>query len=765
MNYLQKFKVKVLSILAKKGISAKLLKNTIKFSFLGGIILIIVFFAAIYFGFFGRVPTNKEIKLFRNMEASEVYSADHVLLYRFDKENRINIPFDSIPPHLVNALIATEDSRFYEHNGVDLKSLMRVFVKTIILRDKSSGGGSTITQQLIKNYFPRKAYWVFSTPINKLEEMVAAYKLEQHFSKEQLIELYFNTVPFGDSAYGLESAAQRFFSVPASKLKIEQSAVLIGMLKATRTYNPLRFPEASKNRRNVVLNLMQENEFITKTQEDSLAEIPLITEKKRLIRHVGKARYFTEYLRMQMQAWLKINKKPSGKDYDLYKDGLKIYTTLNYEMQRYAEESVAKRMKNLQREFDYQWRGEEPWKDAPVVLENAIKSSYRYKSMKEAGISEANIMEVFDIPVPMRIFSWDGDKNVTISPLDSVKYYLKHLQAGFIAMEPQSGHIKAYVGGIDERYFHYDHATTKRQVGSTFKPFVYAAAIESGILPCDMYPNQLIKYPQYEDWEPKNSDQIYGGEFSVWGALAASVNTVTVQLMEKVGLEKIIKLAYAMGIETELPKVPSLALGSAELSLLEMSRAYTTFPNYGKPMHEVAVIKIVDREGNSLNTFPVKVTKEVYSPRTAEIMVEMLKRVVFNGIAAPLRYDFQLFNDLGGKTGTSQFQADGWFMGFSSNLVTGTWVGAENPSIHFKNMQSGQASHTALPINGEFLRKLQSNPSFKYYLDGTFRKPSKEVLALYQCLSRKDVPRPVKDSIDVIQKDTLAIEVLKDSLE
>ena len=765
MNYLQKFKVKILSILAKNGISAKCLKNIIKFSFLGGIVLTIAFFAAIYFGFFGRVPTNKEIKLFRNMEASEVYSADHVLLYRFDKENRINIPFDSIPPHLVNALISTEDSRFYEHNGVDLKSLMRVFVKTIILRDKSSGGGSTITQQLVKNYFPRQSYWIFSTPINKLEEMVAAYKLEQHFSKEQLIELYFNTVPFGDSAYGLESAAQRFFSVPASKLKIEQSAVLIGMLKATRTYNPLKFPEASKNRRNVVLNLMQENEFITKTQEDSLAEIPLITEKKRLIRHIGKARYFTEYLRMQMQAWLKINKKPSGKDYDLYKDGLKIYTTLNYEMQRYAEESVAKRMKNLQREFDYQWRGEEPWKDAPVVLENAIKSSYRYKSMKEAGISEANIMEVFDIPVPMRIFSWDGDKNVTISPLDSVKYYLKHLQAGFIAMEPQSGHIKAYVGGIDERYFHYDHATTKRQVGSTFKPFVYAAAIESGILPCDMYPNQLIRYPQYEDWEPKNSDQIYGGEFSVWGALAASVNTVTVQLMEKVGLEKIIKLAYAMGIETELPKVPSLALGSAELSLLEMSRAYTTFPNYGKPMHEVAVTKIVDREGNSLNTFPVKVTKEVYSPKTAEIMVEMLKRVVFNGIAAPLRYDFQLFNDLGGKTGTSQFQADGWFMGFSSNLVTGTWVGAENPSIHFKNMQSGQASHTALPINGEFLRKLQSNPSFKYYLDGTFRKPSKEVLALYQCLSRKDVPRPVKDSIDVIQKDTLAIEALKDSLE
>ncbi|MFA5299761.1 MAG: transglycosylase domain-containing protein [Lutibacter sp.] len=765
MNYFQKFKVKILSILAKKGISAKLLKNVIKFSFLGGIILIILFFSAIYFDFFGRVPTNKEIKLFRNMEASEVYSADHVLLYRFDKENRINIPFDSIPPHLVKALIATEDARFYEHNGVDLKSLMRVLVKTIILRDKSSGGGSTITQQLVKNYFSRKSYWIFSTPINKLEEIVAAYKLEQHFSKEQLIELYFNTVPFGDTAFGLESAAQRFFSTSASKLKIEQGAVLIGMLKATYTYNPLKFPEASKNRRDVVLNLMEENKFITKAQEDSLTAIPLITQKKRLIRHVGKARYFTEYLRMQMQEWLKINKKPSGKDYDLYKDGLKIYTTLNYEMQRYAEQSVAKRMKNLQREFDYQWGNEEPWKDVPVVLENAIKSSYRYKSMKEAGISEAKIMEVFDIPVPMRIFSWNGDKNVTISPLDSVKYYLKHLQASFIAMEPQSGHIKAYVGGIDERYFHYDHATTKRQVGSTFKPFVYAAAIESGILPCDMYPNQLIKYPQYEDWEPKNSDQIYGGEFSVWGALAASVNTVTVQLMEKVGLEKIIKLAYAMGIETELPKVPSIALGSAELSLLEMSRAYTTFPNYGKPMHEVAVIKIVDREGNSLNTFPVKVTKEVYSPRTAEIMIEMLKRVVFNGIAAPLRYDFQLFNDLGGKTGTSQFQADGWFMGFSSNLITGAWVGAENPSIHFKNMQSGQASHTALPINGEFLRSLQSNPSFKYYLDGTFRKPSKEVLALYQCLSRKNVPRPAKDSIDVIQKDTLAIEVLQDSLE
>lgn len=765
MHYLKMLNKKLATIFDFKKYTKQDLKKLFKFSFLGGIILFILFFLSIYFGLFGRVPTYKEVKLFRNMEASEVYSADNVLLFRFDKENRVNVPFDSIPTHIVQALVATEDARFYKHNGVDLKSLMRVLVKTIILQDKSSGGGSTITQQLVKNYFPRKSYWFLSTPINKLEEMVAAYKLEQHFSKEQLIEFYFNTVPFGDSAFGLESAAQRFFSTSASNLRIEQSAVLIGMLKASYTYNPLKNPEKSRSRRNVVFLLMKENNFISQEQLDSISNIPLITNKKQLIRHIGKARYFTEYVRMQMQEWLKTNYKPSGKEYDLYKDGLKIYTTLNYEMQQYAEKAVAKRLKHLQHEFDYQWRGEEPWSDVPIVLENAIKSSRRYKLMKESGAPESKIAEVFNKPVPMKIFSWEGDKNVTMTPLDSVKHYLKHLHASFIAMEPKSGNIKAYVGGIDERYFHYDHVTTKRQVGSTFKPFVYAAAIEKGVLPCDMYSNALIKYPQYEDWEPKNSDMIYGGEFSVWGALAASVNTVTVQLMEKAGLDNIIKLAYGMGIETELPKVPSLALGTAELSLLEMTRAYTTFPNYGIPTQEVSVIKIMDREGNSLNTFPVKVNKEVYSSKTAEVMVEMMRKVVNNGIAAPFRYDFQLFYDLGGKTGTSQNHADGWFIGFSSNLVTGAWVGAENPSIHFKNMQYGQASYTTLPINGEFMRSLKSNPSFKYYLEGTFRTPSKEVQAMFQCLSRKNVPRRAKDTLNVIKRDTLITVVKTDSLQ
>ena len=764
MQYYNTVKNKISSLLNFKNYTKKDIKQLFKYSIIAGFTLALLFFLAIYFGLFGRVPTYKEVKLFRNMEASEVYSSDNVLLFRFDKENRVNIPYDSIPKHIVQALIATEDERFYEHNGVDIKSLFRVLVKTIILQDKSSGGGSTITQQLVKNYFPRKSYLVLSTPINKLEEMVAAYKLEQHFSKEQLIEFYFNTVPFGDSAFGLESAAQRFFSTSASKLSIEQSAVLIGMLKASFTFNPLKNAEKSRSRRNVVLLLMKEQNFITQNQLDSISSLPLVTNKKQLSRHVGKARYFTEYVRMEMREWLKTNFKPSGKEYDLFKDGLKIYTTLNYEMQLYAEKAVAKRLKHLQREFDYQWRGEEPWSDVPIVLENAIKNSRRYKLMKASGASNSEIKDAFNKPVPMKIFSWDGDKNVIITPLDSIKHYLKHLHASFIAIEPKSGHIKAYVGGIDERYFHYDHVTTKRQVGSTFKPFVFAAALEKGVLPCDMYPNKLIKYPQYEDWEPKNSDMIYGGEFSVWGSLAASVNTVTVQLMEKAGLDNIIKLAYSMGIETQLPNVPSLALGTAELSLLEMARAYTTFPNYGIPTHEISVLKIMDREGNSLNTFPVKVNKEVYSAKTAEVMVEMMRKVVNNGIAAPFRYDFQLFYDLGGKTGTSQNHADGWFIGYSTNLVTAAWVGAENPSIHFKNMQYGQASFTTLPINGEFMRSLKSNPSFKYYLEGTFRTPSKEVQAMFQCLSRKNVPRRAKDTIQTVVKDTLNITIKNDSL-
>ncbi len=745
-------------------------KNWIRFfikSILALGVLFLIFIISIYFGLFGRVPTSKEVKLFRNMEASEVYSSDNVLLYRFDKENRLNIPFDSIPKHLVEALISSEDSRFYEHSGVDLKSLMRVIVKTVILRDKSSGGGSTISQQLVKNYFPRNSYWFLSTPINKFEEMVAAYKLENHFTKEQIVEFYFNTVPFGDTAFGIESAAQRFFSTSTSNLTIEQGAVLVGMLKATYTYNPIKFTEASKKRRDIVLNLMSQEKYISEKFKDSVTDLPLITKPKRLARHQGKAKYFTEYVRLIMNDWLENNRKSSGKKYDLYKDGLKIYTSLNYAMQQYAEKAVAKRLKILQYEFDRQWGDEDPWKDAPIVLTNAIKNSDRYKTLKKAGLSEAKIQDSLNKPVKMKIFSHDGDRNVTMSPLDSIKNSLRFLHASFIALEPKTGHIKAYVGGIDENYFQYDHVTTKRQVGSSFKPFVYAAAIENGISPCEMYPNVLIKYPQYEDWEPKNSDYIYGGEFSVWGALAASVNTVTVQLMEKVGLTKIINLAKNMGIETELPAVPSLSLGTAELSLLEMARAYTTFPNYGKPMYEVILLKIVDRDDISLNIAPVKESKNVFSEKTGEIMVEMLKRVVFQGIAAPIRYDFQLFGDIGGKTGTSQNQADGWFIGFTSNLVVGAWVGAENPAIHFKTMELGQASHTALPINGEFLRMLNKDDSFQYYLKEDFKKPSKDVLKLFNCNSRKNVPRPVKDTIADVGIDSLNIEnviIPKDSI-
>jgi penicillin-binding protein 1A len=767
LKILHKIKQYLINSFNFKNYTKKNWLNFFKKGILALVGLFVIFMITVYFGVFGRVPTSKEIKLFRNMEASEVYSSDNVLLYRFDKENRLNIPFDSIPKHLVEALISSEDSRFYDHSGVDLKSLLRVIVKTVILQDKSAGGGSTISQQLVKNYFPRNSYWFLSTPINKFEEMVAAYKLESHFTKEQIIEFYFNTVPFGDTAFGIESASQRFFSTSTSKLTIEQSAVLVGMLKATYTYNPLKFPEASKNRRDIVLNLMSQEKYISEKFKDSVTAIPLITKQKRLTRHQGKAKYFTEHVRLVMKDWLENNRKPSGKKYDLYKDGLKIYTSLNYAMQQYAEKAVAKRLKILQYEFDRQWGNEDPWKEVPVVLTNAIKNSDRYKTLKKSGLSEAMIQDSLNKPVKMKIFSHDGARNVTMSPLDSIKNSLNFLHASFIAMEPQTGQIKAYVGGIDENYFQYDHATTKRQVGSSFKPFVYAAAVESGVSPCEMYPNELIKYPQYEDWEPKNSDYIYGGEFSVWGALAASINTVTVQLMEKVGLPKIINLAKNMGIETELPPVPSLALGTAELSLLEMVRAYTTFPNYGKPMHEVVLIKIVDRDGITLNILPVKEAKKVYSEKTGEIMVEMLKRVVFQGISAPIRYDFQLFGDIGGKTGTSQSQADGWFIGFTSNLVTGAWVGAENPAIHFKTMELGQASHTALPINGEFLRMLNNDVSFQYYLKQDFKKPSKDVLKLFDCLSRKNVPRPVKDTIVEVAIDSLNIEnviIPKDSI-
>lgn len=696
-----------------------------------GLFLLLALFALVYIGTFGQLPDSNTLINIKEPDASEVYSKDNKLLGRYYIENRSNVNFKEISPNMVNALIATEDSRFYTHRGIDEWALLRVVMKSILLLDKSSGGGSTLSQQVVKNIFGRKNYGPLTMPVNKIRESIIAYRLERLYSKEEVLTLYLNTVPFGENTFGIETAAERFFSVKPAKLTVPQAATLVGMLKANTYYNPRTNPEKSLQRRNVVIAQMAKNKYITAQEASRYSNAPLGLKYSYLVYNTGPGAYFRELVRPMLEDWCAGNTKADGTPYNLYADGLKIVTTVDSRMQRYAEMAVQEKMKELQATFLKHWDGKDPWGKNSQVVIRAMKRSEYYMRMKESGKSAEEIMAAFKVPRNMKIFSWDGEKKGKMSPLDSVKYSLKLLHCGFIAIDPKSGDIKAWIGGNDFRYFQYDHILAPRQVGSVFKPIIYASALENGIPPDKYYPNEKTTYSDYQDWTPGNAHGEYGGYYSLEGALAKSINTVSVQVLMDSGISGAISLARKMGIKADLPEVPSLALGTADIPLLQLAEAYACFDNLGKTVAPNYLIRIEDAKGKVLKKFvPDNEETEAMSPETAKIITHYLESVVNDGTGAEIRSLFKIEGAFAGKTGTTQNFADGWFMGYSPDLVAGCWVGGEEPTIHFRTIALGRGGYMALPVVGKFFNKLYRDPAFTGYKGHTFPALDDATLAL-----------------------------------
>lgn len=704
--------------------------------FLSTFLAVTLFYQSVRVGLFGAVPDEQELSNIHNYVASEVYSADSRLLGKYFIQERTHASYEEISPYIINALIATEDARFFEHEGVDKRSLLRVLFKSLLLQDESSGGGSTISQQLAKNLFPRQNYGPISLAVNKIREAIVAQRLERVYSKKEILTLYLNTVSFGDNAFGIETAAERFFSKDSDEVNMQEAAVLVGMLKATYSYNPRLFPENANRRRNVVLRQMEKYAYLEPGQADSLVQTPLELKYQKHTHNEGLATYFREHLRQQLLDWCRNNTKPNGQPYNLYTDGLKIHTTLDSRLQNYAEEAMQDHMKGLQKEFHQHWKGKAPWAGNNEILLTAIRRSQRYRKLKQEGMEEQEIQKEFAKAIPMKVFSWNGVEEKTMSPLDSVKYYLHFLNAGFLAMEPQTGAVKAWVGGINHKYFKYDHVNinTKRQVGSTFKPIVYAAALQQGASPCTYIPASRETYPEMDGWSPGNSDGNYEGEYTLEGALMNSVNTVSVKVLQKTGITPTINLARSMGITSDIPKLPSIALGTPAISLYEMVAAYSTFANGGRSIKPNYLLRIENSQGQVLEEFSDEgAQQQILSQDQAYTMVHMLRSVVNEGTASRLRWKYGLKNDVAGKTGTTQSHADGWFMGMTPKLVIGVWVGADDPGIRFRTTNLGQGAHTALPVFAKFWQKVNTDHRYKNIAQASFPNLPGQLQAELEC--------------------------------
>ncbi|HYG20944.1 MAG TPA: transglycosylase domain-containing protein [Ohtaekwangia sp.] len=715
-----------------------------------------------------EIPGRDELRNIQNHEASEVYSADSVLLGRFYIQDRTLVAYEDIAPVVEDALIATEDVRFYEHAGIDYLSLGRVLIKSIFLQEESAGGGSTLSQQLSKNLYPRKRYWMLSMVINKLREAITAQRLENIYSKEELITLYLNTVPFGDGAFGIQAAAKRFYNTTAKALTPDQAAVLIGMLKATHSYNPRLFPERALERRNVVLGQMEKYGFISQALSDSVQALPLDLNYSRISFHQGLAPYFREFVKAELLAWCKKHKKEDGESYNIYTDGLKVYTTLDSRLQRYAEQAVTQQMKEVQKQFFDHWGKEKPWKGNDRVVHDAIARSPRYQGLAEQGMSHDEILDSLRKPVTLRLFTWDGEKEVVMSPIDSIIHHIAYLNAGFLAIEPQTGKVKAWVGGIDHDFFQYDHVrtSTKRQVGSIFKPIVYAMAIERGTSPCEFVSAERQTYidEEGEEWTPRNMQNDYQVRYSMRGALAYSVNTVAVKMIQRAGVSNTVQLARSMGILAEMPNVPSIALGSSSVSLMEMTTAFACLANEGVATESHYIHEIRDRQGKVLAGFGTHAQpKRALSKETALLVRQMLQTVVHEGTASRLRWRYGIYNDVAGKTGTTQANADGWFMAMTPCLVVGTWVGADDPRIHFRTTDLGQGSNTALPMFAYFMKQVNADTAFKALSKASFTPLPKALRQKLTCdLYELDesllheISRTLKQQDSLQQADTLA---------
>lgn len=740
--------------------------------FITPLAFLFILFFFISMGWVGFMPTFEELENPQRSLASEVYSEDgKVLGTIYQKENRNNVEYKDLSPYLIQALIAREDHRFSKHSGIDGMGLLRVFGKTILLSKSGEGGGSTITQQLARNLFPRDTvrnrsgiYRKTLLALNKFKEWVIAVKLERNYSKDEILTMYLNTVNFGGESYGIKSAARNFYSKSPDSLKIEEAAVLVGMLQATTAFNPKRNPERSKLRRNSVLKKMMEHEFITEAQYDSLSQIPIVLDYQPQSYDAGIATYFREYLRVTMTrpkplkkdynslkqytldslkwatdplyGWCNKNLKPDGTPYNLYKDGLKIYSTVNEKMQRYAEEAVTEHLsKTVQPKF---YKENKNNKKAPFIntlsdkeVEHrilvAMTQTPRYWSLYNAGYSREEIIKNFKTPTDMRVFSWKGDIDTTMSPWDSIRYYKFFFRASFMAMDPHTGYVKAYVGGPSLRHFKYDGVTQqKRQVGSTMKPFLYTLAMQNGYKPCDLAPNVPVTFDLGNDsiWQPRNSSKsAYDGKMVTlrWG-LSQSSNYISAWLVKQFNPQAVVDLIKKMEIKSEILPVPSVIYGTSEVQLNEMVGSYSIFANKGVYSQPVFVTRIEDKNGNVISNFESQKI-EVINEKTAYLMCQMLKFVVQSGTAYGLHsYKISTLDKTGGKTGTTQNHADGWFMSVTPNLVTGTWVGGEELNIHFKNLRDGGGSAMALPIYGLFMEKIEADKSIQLNKDD-FEKP------------------------------------------
>ncbi|MDL2262255.1 transglycosylase domain-containing protein [Bacteroidales bacterium OttesenSCG-928-I21] len=734
------------------------------------IFIIFLIFFLLKVGAIGYIPPIEELQNPKNKNASEIYSSDMVLLgsYFSQKENRISTTYSELSPYVVEALIATEDERYLDHSGIDGKAMARVFFKTVIMQNKNAGGGSTISQQLAKQLYSPPSKTFADRMVKKLNEWVIAVELERLYTKEEILTMYLNQFDFLYNAVGIKTASQVYFDTTPDSLKIEEAAVLIGMCKNPSLYNPKKYPENTKNRRNVVLKQMEKNSFITEAQYDSLKTLDLVLKYNKVDHKEGLATYFREYLRQMMMAkepvkknyagwqmqkyyedslqwqknplygWCNKNQKLDGTNYNIYVDGLKIYTAINSRMQRYAEEAVQEHLgEYLQPRFFNEKKGKSyaPFtqklttEQVNGILKRSKKQSERYIMMKKNGATEAQIDSAFKEKVPMTVFSWEkGSIDTIMSPSDSILYLKHFLRCGFMSMDPYNGQVKAYVGGPDYRYFQYDMVTSgKRQVGSTIKPFLYTLAMEEGYTPCDLVPNvsQTLIDENGKKWTPRNSNKNRAGEMVTirWG-LSQSNNNVTAYLMKQFTPQTFVKLMQSFGITSKLDPVVSLALGPAEISVKEMVASYTTFVNKGIRVEPIYVTRIEDKNGNVITNF-IPEMNEVISAETSYKMIDMLSAVTNGGgTAVRLRYRYKIEAPMGAKTGTTQNNSDGWFMGFTPSLVSGCWVGGEDRSIRFDRMADGQGATMALPIFALYMQKVYADKNLGYKEDEKFDIPA-----------------------------------------
>jgi penicillin-binding protein 1A len=660
-----------------------------------------VFFLLVYNGFFATLPDQAVINNIDNIEASMVYDVHGKILGKYYLQDRTEVSLQKINPFLIEALIATEDKRFYQHSGIDARSLLRVLIKSLILRS-SAGGGSTITIQLAKNLFPRQQYGIFYYPVNKTKEAIIAYRIEKQYSKDEILALYLNTVSFGEDVYGVESAAQRFFGKSALEISDEQAATLVGMLKATTSYNPVKHPEAALERRNIVLSQMVANESLTRQLFEVLQAKPLLTDYQP--RTADAAEYFLANLRTRLEAFIADYNKHNKAHLNLLTDGLKVYTTIDANLQEYAEQAMATHMQQLQQQFDKDVKQTDFWLKHKDLLDREIKKVANGRP----PVSMQQRREMF-------VYTAQGETTRTLSPIDSLKHYLQQLQAGFLALDPSDGAVRVWSGGIDYQFFPYDHVkeSSKRQVGSTFKPFVYSAALENGISPCNYFSAEQVGYEVREgEWKPANDNAKYEGKYTMEGALEESVNTVSVKILDEVGVEKVIDYTHNLGISSYLPNVPSLALGTASISLSEMVTAYAPFVNGGYRISPYTIVRIENSEGELLYERQPSSRARVMSEKTGRMITHLLQAVVDDGTARSIRSDYGLKNAIGGKTGTTQNNADGWFMTVTPKLVTGAWVGGTYPEIAFSSTRQGQGATMALPIFARFYRQVNDDRDY-----------------------------------------------------